>query len=609
MRTGALSGRSFPRLSGTILFLLFILQTPVVLRYALNTYDQNPFVTETGLRRSDSWTVEADATPRAAFLGDPDSRTAAMVREWAEYRKFRLLLCTDPKELGAQLPDVLILSASFLPEQALTEVLERAVSQDKAVILFGLLKAALLRRSQQVRTLCGVREAGVERVNVRALHLCEGFLLGGEAFYRMEEESMRFPPLLLSQTAETYLTGYTEDGALLPLIWRNGPVFSVYGDFLEGLGGLGLLNAMLARIWDYDLYPVVNAQVLSVTECPVLTERDKQAVLEPYGLSVTAFLRDDVWPQLYTAAWKSGFSLSCFAAPELSDGQDSDRQEEKPSETAQARNGNRPAKLLEEYLRVLCERGGEAGISLRGAGPEKLLTRLSHDAVFFRETEIGYTYNAAFLDSVSACDALAAFSRTAGISASEMENFDSFGKFRTAVCPYDGSRNLLSWLDEDMTLQMAAERADSHNWQDDLRLRSVETALAYSHIVYDIRKTVFPRTPEERWEHYGPSCAGNLDTRWRRFSYFDRTTVSESDRRIRVFLCTDCRHQRRGNIIRLEAMPGASFLLRLRGQRAAEISGGALTELEEGAYLIRADEPLVTLTLCQPCAGDGQAAP
>ena len=150
MRTGALSGRSFPRLSGTILFLLFILQTPVVLRYALNTYDQNPFVTETGLRRSDSWTAEADATPRAAFLGDPDSRTAAMVREWAEYRKFRLLLCTDPKELGAQLPDVLILSASFLPEQALTEVLERAVSQNKAIILFGLLKAALLRRSQQV---------------------------------------------------------------------------------------------------------------------------------------------------------------------------------------------------------------------------------------------------------------------------------------------------------------------------------------------------------------------------------------------------------------------------------------------------------------------------
>ena len=159
---------------------------------------------------------------------------------------------------------------------------------------------------------------------------------------------------------------------------------------------------------------------------------------------------------------------------------------------------------------------------------------------------------------------------------------------------------LLSFVSEDVTFQGVTHRAEQYRYSDDLRNRSLQTALGYTNILMDMRRVLWPESVEEQWEHYSQAASGNIGTWWKAFDYFDKTTASEADSRLRSFLALDFTASRQNEVItlRVENRQGTvSFLLRTHDKEVRSVTGGSVFKIEKDAYLITvsADEVQIDL--------------
>ena len=129
-------------------------------------------------------------------------------------------------------------------------------------------------------------------------------------------------------------------------------------------------------------------------------------------------------------------------------------------------------------------------------------------------------------------------------------------------------------------------------------MKCMETALGYSNITLDFYSVTYPEGDEDSWEKMSKKIAANLGTYWKAYEAFDATTLTESDVRIRRFLALDYKQQRAGNVITLfleHREDAAWFLLRLHGEKVTEVAGGIFEEIEDGVYLILAEEDEVSV--------------
>ncbi len=60
---------------------------------------------------------------------------------------------------------------------------------------------------------------------------------------------------------------------------------------------------------------------------------------------------------------------------------------------------------------------------------------------------------------------------------------------------------LFSFVSEDIVSQEITHRADQYNFRDDLRNRSLQTALGYTNILMELECITWPETEDERWEN------------------------------------------------------------------------------------------------------------
>ena len=51
-----------------------------------------------------------------------------------------------------------------------------------------------------------------------------------------------------------------------------------------------------------------------------------------------------------------------------------------------------------------------------------------------------------------------------------------------------------------MTLQSITSDGISHTYREDIRMKSLQTSLAYSNIVFDLKQILWPQQKEDRWE-------------------------------------------------------------------------------------------------------------
>ena len=595
------SKRNFFSIAIMMFVLLFLFQFSMVLRDRQNTYDVNSNLTARTADGKNAWEKQKlDLTAKietdrnyVLFVGDAYGAMAQSVERWCDYAKWDFAQCNSMDEFTQKLeklPGMLILESEKYALGDHLKELEKLIRKG-VIIVFGCLENPQnIENNEELQDFLGIYKVASEKTELTGVKLFEGLLLGGEVVYETPKEAeekerqdlqLEAPWYQVGSGTKTYMVGLLDQTKMngsvnnedLPtIIWRNGieggSVFAVVGDYLKDSTALGLLDGMVAEASEYYLYPVVNAQNLSMVNFPAFANENNEKMAELYGQQVTGIGRDIMWPSLVSIVEKGGLKMTCFMQPQA------DYQDEAGADS----------KDLVFYLKQMKEQNAEAGLSLQYKKADSLKEKLDQDAEFFRKADSSYQYGTAFteeqnLDQVK-----------------DLMDTELLKNVNTLVCEYTEQEPVISYYTDEVTLQIVTSDGMNYHYSDDIRMRSIQSALGYTNVMLNMQDIFWPEREKDRWQIMQKHFSSNLLTYWKNFTVFDSTTLSESNTRTRTFLNLDFAQSRTENEITLQTSePGSWFILRTHGEEIADVEGGTWTEIEEGAYLIQAAEPMIRI--------------
>ena len=603
------SRRNYLTIAMMFVILLFMFQFTGVMKEQLSEYESNEYAddTTTSFQRSDAFLAEqtsADAC-EVIYVGEAGGAEESVVRTWCSYRK-RTFFCSSSLALLDSLQDdalqVLVVDGSKVTSEEEVAVLRREVQMGVTVIFATLPQSSVIREYRDLRELLGIRAVIADEIPLAGMHLFSGFLLGGEEIYEVtepgEEERQDMNPSLPWYTTgagtKTYMVGTLSDetieqtvddeiraqyagmeeeaakNSLLPaILWRNSvdtaKIFCVNGDYLADISAVGILDAMMGETYDYDIYPVINAQNLVIADLPAFVSENEEEMQKRYSQSAQAVYQEIVWPSLTSIASRTGAKMTCMMTPQFTY-----TDEEEPD-----------GENVTYYLKRLKEEHAEAGLSADSREGIPLSEKIKQDQTFWQTYAPSYRFLSLYADGVKSIgeeSALPAEIRTVALGS--------------------GASEAVGYLNENVTLQPSTSSGIRHTFLDDFKVKCMETALGYSNITLDLYSVTYPEGDEDSWEKMSKKIAANLGTYWKAYEAFDATTLTESDVRIRRFLALDYKQQRTDNVIILSLEhreDAAWFLLRLHGEEVTEVAGGSFEEVEDGVYLILAEEDEVSV--------------
>lgn len=595
------SRRKFFSIAIMMFVLLFLFQFSMVLRDRQNTYDVNSNLASKQNDGKNVWKNEeldpasVGTTDRryVLFVGDSSSDMAEAVSRWCTYAKWDIAKCSSMekfKENDKNLPGMLILeSEKYALDDNLKKIEE--LEQKGVIIVFGCLEDPKnIEKNQKLQDFLGIYKIVSKKTELTGAKLFEGLLLGGEVIYEMPEDKderdrqdlqLNVPWYQVGSGTKTYMVGLldqskqketVENEELPTLIWRNGirngSIFCVVGDYMKDSTALGLLDGMVAEASSYYIYPVVNAQNLSMINFPVFADENNEQMMELYSQSITGMVRDIMWPSLISIVEKGGLKMTCFMQPQTN-----------------YEDGIEPtSKDLVFYLKQMKEQNAEAGLSLQYKNAGSLRDKLNQDAEFFRKADSSYKYGAAYteekdLDTVKA-----------------LMNTELMKNVSTLVCEYTEDEPVISYCTDSVTLQSVTSDGMNYTYSDDIRMRSIQSSLGYTNVMLNMQKIFWPERKKDRWQIMQKRFSSNLLTYWKKFTGFDSTTLSESNTRTRTFLNLDFSEIRTDDEITLKTSESGSwFILRTHGEEIEEIEGGTQKKLEDNVYLIQAQDTTVKI--------------
>ena len=594
------SKRKFFSIAIMMFVLFFLFQFSMVVRDKKNVYDKNSSLTEKKADGKNQWTPsdsEAGEDISVVFVGNEAGDMGISVSRWCTYAKREFISCEAVSRYSVDdenLPEMMILESEKYAEGENLSKLEE-LEKKGVIIVFGCLENVKnIQNNQELMKFLGIQKIVTDKTHLTGVKLFEGLLLGGEITYitpEDKEEKQRqdleldVPWYQVGSGTKTYMIGLFDEKTgknvknedLPTLIWRNGidygSVFAVVGDYMKDSTALGLLDGMRAEAMQYIIYPVVNAQNLSMVNFPVFADENNDEMLKLYSQSATGIARDIMWPSLISIVQKSDMKMTCFIQPQADYTDDVEPQ----------------SGMLEFYLKQMKEQKSEAGISLEYQKLDKAEDKVIKDTNFFENEKIDYRFGAAFAKEKD----------LKGI----LKDTDSglLGDVGTLVCDYTENQPVVSYYSDSVTLQTVTSDGMNYAYSDDIRMRSIQTALGYTNVMLDMYDIFWPERSTDRWEVMQKRFSSNLLTYWKNFECFGSTTLSESNARIRTFLNLAYSQSREDNTITLRTSePGSWFILRTHGEEIEEIDGGSQTEIEDGAYLICTEDTTVKIQLKEP---------
>ena len=604
------SRRNYLTIAMMFVILLFMFQFTGVMKEQLSEYESNEYAddTTTSFQRSDAFLAEqtsADAC-EVIYVGEAGGAEESVVKTWCSYRK-RTFFCSSSLALLDSLQDdalqVLVVDGSKVTSEEEVAVLRREAQMGVTVIFATLPQSSVIREYRDLRELLGIRAVIADEIPLAGMHLFSGFLLGGEEIYEVtelgEEERQDMNPSVPWYTTgagtKTYMVGTLSDetieqtvdneiraqyagmeeeaakNSLLPaILWRNSvdtaKIFCVNGDYLADICGVGILDAMMGETYDYDIYPVINAQNLVIADLPAFVSENEEEMQKRYSQSAQAVYQEIVWPSLTSIASRTGAKMTCMMTPQFTY-----TDEEEPD-----------GENVTYYLKRLKEEHAEAGLSADSREGIPLSEKIKQDQTFWQTYAPSYRFLSLYADGVKSIGEESALP----------------AEIRTVALGSGASGQAVGYLNENVTLQPSTSSGIRHTFLDDFKVKCMETALGYSNITLDLYSVTYPEGDEDSWEKMSKKIAANLGTYWKAYEAFDATTLTESDVRIRRFLALDYKQQRAGNVITLSLEhreDAAWFLLRLHGEKVTEVAGGSFEEIEDGVYLILAEEDEVSV--------------
>lgn len=606
------SRRNFLTITIMILILFFMFQFTGVMKnqlneYGVNEYDQSTY-TQLNAESVFSNEVPANVLADVFYIGIASGDVAKVVSSWCEYSKRSLQMYATLSACDNVPENQLIILDGRTMVRTDTDItiLQEWIDKGVNIIFARMPDISVIQRSNQLQQILGIDHILSTDVTLNGMHLFSGFFLGGERIYEAQtkEDEKRqdldhdIPWYVTGAGTKTYLVGTLTDemfdatvpqslldqytnmeelsakNILLPaVIWRygttNSKVFCVNDDFLMDELNLGILSAITAQITNYDIYPVVNAQNLVAADMPAFSSENEEKMQELYAQSAFAVYREIIWPSLVALQETTDAKLTCMVTPQFTY---DDAQEPDGSEVAY-------------YLKQLKEQNGELGWSATNRSDLSVADKLAIDKPFWKNYGADYKITSVYLRDGSQKSA----------AALALKNED----VRTlVVADEDATSPIISYATDNIAQQKVTSAGITHTFSDDLKLRSMETALGYSNITLDLLSVTYPETEQDSWEKMLRKLSPNLTTFWKPFEAFTHTTLSESDQRIRRFLAIDYEQERQDDNITVRVKnfdQQAWFVLRLNGETVKSVKGGTSTKIEDGAYLICAEKDEITI--------------
>lgn len=607
------SRRNYLTVAIMMLILFFMFQFTGVMKnqlneYGVNEYDQSTY-TQLNAENTFSSTVSGvNASADVFYVGEASGDVSKVVSCWCEYSK-RTVQTYQALSACEAVPknQIIILDGlTTVRTEADINIIQEWMDKGVVLIFARMPDVAVIQSSVQLQQMLGIDQILRTNVTLDGMHLFSGFFLGGERIYEAQtkEDEKRqdldhdIPWYVTGAGTKTYLVGTLTDETfdatvpqslldqytnmeeisaknnLLPaVIWRygtaNSKVFCVNDDFLTDVSNLGILSAIAAQITDYDIYPVVNAQNLVAADMPAFRSENEEKMQELYAQSASAVYREIIWPSLVALQETTGAKLTCMVTPQFT------------YDDAQEPDGS----VVAYYLKQLKEQNGELGWSMTNRSNLSIADKLAMDKPFWKTYGADYKITSAYLRDGS--------QKSAAALALKNEDVRTF-----VVADEDATSPIISYATDHITQQKVTSAGITHTFSDDLKLRSMETALGYSNITLDLFSVTYPETEQDSWEKMLRKISPNLTTFWKPFEAFTHTTLSESDQRIRRFLAIDYEQERQDDniTVRLKNFDQqAWFVLRLNGETVKSVKGGTSAKIEDGAYLICAEKDEITI--------------
>lgn len=525
-----------------------------------------------------------------AIIGSPVNRESNLALEWCVYTKrsfYRFSSLDEFSNNSSRECTLLITSADYIDDDKDVKLLLRQAKAGVNVILTSMPETAFIRDSDLFQQLSGIRRINRDSFKIKALTMYEGFLLGGKATYRKIKRTL--PYFQLSSGTKTYVIGEVRDQKTLgiknedlpPIVWRNhienGFVFCTNFDFFKDHTGLGMFTSMLSETQKYYIYPIVNAQNIIFQNFPYFSSENDNVIPKEYYYSGKALCENVLWPDVVSILSATGDKFSGMSAPKLE-------------------YGNSSMEAYSDALTFYFEQNekitGELGLSgdqLDGYNyyDEKikydtdLMERLAPEYRFtvFSPGNMPESVYRKYLDNPKDDSILA--------------------DIRTVILPKSKVQTpLLSFYNDDIIRMTNTIDGFSHTNEEDIYIRSIETALGYSSVSVDFTRVLYPSGKKDDWTKLSKNLSRFLDTYWASFrNGFKQVTASETDTRIRNFFAVNYNSFRRENTINLSIYDNmeTSFMLNLNNERIIHIEGADYTEIEHGRYVLSATEQNVTI--------------
>ena len=600
-----ISRRKFFSIFIMMLVLLFLFQFSMVFRDLGNQYDINANLAEKTLSKKNTWKQSAGKTKltkiqrekSVVFIGNATGEMAVQVERWANYAKWEMFVCSSLDRYikeKTESPQMLVLESEAYVNQKNLKKLKQ-IQKKGVTIVFGCLEdGKRIAKDEDLMEFLGIQNVVSQKVKIKGAKLFEGLLLGGEGVYETpiqkkeryrQDLDLEVPWYQVGGGTKTYMTGLLDEKKwkkvkneeLPTLLWRNGlygkGVYSVVGDYMKDSTALGLLNGMVTEDVEYHIYPVINAQNVSIVNFPGFADENHEQMMKLYSQSIVGFGRDMIWPALISIVEHANMKMTCFfqAQADYTD-------KEEPDDGS-----------LKFYLKQFKEQNAEAGWSMQYHALRSLEDKVQKDEKFLQKTGSKYQYGAVVVNSNE--DIREVVNRP---------GTNLFKSVSTLLCEYTEKNPVVSYCSDSKTMQMMTSDGMNYTYRSDLRMKSIQTALGYSNVMLNLQDIFWPTKKTDRWQKMQERFSGNLLTYWKNFSTFAATTASESDTRARTFLSLDYRDSRKGNEIVLKTSESGSwFVLRTHGEEIKKITGGKQEKIEDNAYLIYAEKTKVKIELKQ----------
>ncbi len=575
-----------------VIFILFMFTGGA--KQVLSDYDTNEYLPEL-LEVDDTPAVSEELKDGAVcYLGDHEG-VYNRLKEWCIYNKRGLQRVSHGAAFEApeaELSMVVIDGASL--QEGDIAYLYSARDAGVTMLFATVPDNAFLNAHTDIPEMMGIRAVQNENVELKGMRLYGGFLLGGGTSYELYEKAPEYyqdlnltiPWFILEAASKVYMSGVPDEkdhkvdsSYEPPVIWRyntkSNLVYTVNSNFMEQLSAIGIYTAVESTSKSVAVYPVINSQNLVFSHFPSLTNENEEQIRELYSRDTVNFMENLVWSTVNAVITSNKLIPSFMISAKVDYGE-----KQEPSE-----------KALHYLMELIRESHGEAGLNTESVNGASAGAKLAYDKTFLsKELPDYHSYNC-YIGNTE-------FETAKNIL--DTNGCNEVSLYLTEKTP----ETPLITARENKLLLTDTTSGQYYSFQQDMNMKSVETALGYSVTVQDMRGLLYPDSEEDYLQNFMEDYASTVDTLYRGMKGFDATSLTEAGNRIRSYLNLEYKAEvspEKERITLTTNIMGQEqyFIVRTADREVTGVKPGTYAKLEEGVYLIKTSSSSTEIELSE----------